>query len=219
MKPGPAIAQQLGPMGITMSQVISQVNEATQEFKGINVPVHLDINKKTKEFTIKVLSPPTSELIKKELGIEKASGDRLKTTMGNFSIEQAISISKTKMPNMLAKDFPAALKSVLGTCMALGVLVENKSGKEVIREIVEGKYKQEIESQKTETSPEKIKKLDEYLKEVQSKQEAEKKAEEEEKAAEEAKKAEAATTGPKEGEAAEEEPSEEEPEAVDKDKK
>jgi len=37
MKPGPVIAQQLGPMGINMGQVISKVNEATKEFKGLAV--------------------------------------------------------------------------------------------------------------------------------------------------------------------------------------
>ncbi len=37
MSPGPAVAQQLGPMGINMGQVISDVNEATSEFKGVPV--------------------------------------------------------------------------------------------------------------------------------------------------------------------------------------
>ena len=96
MSPGPAVAQQLGPMGINMGQVISDVNEATSEFKGVTVPVHLTVDPKTKEFSIKVLSPPTSELIKKELKIEKASGARMKQRVGNFAIEQVISITKQK---------------------------------------------------------------------------------------------------------------------------
>ena len=78
MTPGPAVAQQLGPMGINIGQVIADVNTATSEFKGVTVPVHLTVDSKTKEISIKVLSPPTSELIKKELKIEKASGERLK---------------------------------------------------------------------------------------------------------------------------------------------
>ena len=32
MTPGPAVAQQLGPMGVNMGKVISEVNEATHEF-------------------------------------------------------------------------------------------------------------------------------------------------------------------------------------------
>ena len=99
MTPGPAVAQQLGPMGINLGKVISDINTATLEFKGVTVPVHLDIDSKTKKINIKVLSPPTSELIKKELKIEKASGARLKQKVGNLAIEQVVSISKVKHKN------------------------------------------------------------------------------------------------------------------------
>ena len=53
MVPSPAIAQQLGPKGINIGKVISKINESTKEFKGMKVPVELDINEKTKEFTVK----------------------------------------------------------------------------------------------------------------------------------------------------------------------
>ena len=77
MKPGPAIGQRLGPLGINIGKVVQDVNKATKDFKGIKVPVELDI-KKDKTFSVNVLSPPTTELIKKELGIEKASGEAKK---------------------------------------------------------------------------------------------------------------------------------------------
>lgn len=192
MQPGPAVAQQLGPMGINLGKVISDVNTVTQDFKGINVPVHLDIDTKTKNFTIKVLSPPTSALLKKELKIEKASGERKKLNVGNLAIEQVIAVAKTKHPNMLAKEFISAVKSVIGTCMAIGTLIESKDPKEVLEEIEQGKYKSEIESQKTDVSPVKKKKLDLFFKKLQKTQESEIKKEEEEKAAAEEKKAKAA---------------------------
>lgn len=189
MTPGPAVAQQLGPMGVNMGQVISDVNTATLSFKGITVPVHLTINPETKEVSIKVLSPPTSELIKKELKIEKASGARLKQRVGNFAIEQVISIAKAKHNHMLSNDFMATLKSVIGTCQALGVLIENKEIKEILKEIAEGKYAEEISAQKTDVDPEKQKEIDSYFSSITEKQEAIKKAEEAEKAEEEEKKA------------------------------
>jgi|TARA_B100002003_G_scaffold239935_1_gene259863 large subunit ribosomal protein L11 len=189
MSPGPAVAQTLGPMGINMGQVISDVNSATGEFKGITVPVHIEVNSKTKEFSIKVLSPPTSELIKKELGIEKASGERLKQRVGNLAIEQLISISKAKHDSLLSNEFISTVKSVVGTCQALGVLIENKEASEIQNEIAEGKYSDEISAKKTEVDPEKKKELEEYFKNVELEQEAVRKAEEEEKAAEEEKKA------------------------------
>ena len=179
MSPGPAVAQQLGPMGINMGQVISDVNTATSEFKGVTVPVHLTVDPKTKEFSIKVLSPPTSELIKKELGIEKASGDRMKQKVGNFAIEQVISVAKSKHNSMLSNDFPATLRSVIGTCQALGVLIESKEPKEVLEEISEGKYKEEIEAQKTDVDSEKKEELDGFFAKIAEEQEAVKAAAEE----------------------------------------
>ena len=202
MSPGPAVAQQLGPMGINMGKVISDVNEATSAFKGITVPVHLTVDPQTKEFDIKVLSPPTSELIKKELKIEKASGERLKQRVGNMAIEQIISVAKAKHDSMLSNDFMATVKSVIGTCQALGVLIEDKEVKKIQEDIEEGKYKEEIEAQKTDVSPEKRKELDTFFATVAAEQEAVHKAEEAEKAAEEEAKA-AAAIGPEGAEGAE----------------
>jgi large subunit ribosomal protein L11 len=183
MKPGPAIAQQLGPMGINMGKVISEVNNATRNFKGMKVPVELDINEKTKEFTVKTFSPPTSELIKKELNLEKGSNDHKKIKVGNASIEDVIKIAKVKYQNMLEKDFKAAVKSILGTCASVGILVENTSPNELIRQVEEGKFDREINEQISETKPEKRKELNEYFKAVKKEQdirlEAEKKAAEE----------------------------------------
>ncbi len=194
MTPGPAVAQQLGPIGINIGKVIADVNTATSEFKGITIPVHLTINPETKEVLIKVLSPPTSELIKKELKIEKASSARLKQKVGNFTIEQVISIAKVKHNSLLSNTFIASVKSVIGTCQALGVLIESKDPKEVLQEIAEGKYKEEIEAQKTNIDPEKRKELDEHFAKIEAEQEAIRKAEEAEKAAEEEKKTEVATS-------------------------
>lgn len=199
MKPGPAIAQQLGPMGINIGKVISDVNEATKDFKGMQVPVNLDVDAKTKNYTIKVLSPPVSGLLKKELGIESGSGARKKSTVGNLAIEQIISVAKTKHGSMLAKDFLSAVKSVVGSAMSLGVLIESKDPQELIQDINEGKYDKEIKSQKTDVSAEKKAQLQDFFSKLKSQQEAVKKKEEEEKAAAEAEKAAAATAKPAAG--------------------
>lgn len=202
MKPGPAIAQQLGPMGINMGKVLSEVNAATASFKGMQVPVNLDVDPKTKTFTVKVLSPSVSALLKKELGIELGSGERKKVQVGNLAIEQIISVTMQKHSGMLAREFLSALRSVIGSAMAMGVLIESKDPKEVLQEIADGKYDKEIKSKKTEVSSEKKKELQAFFTQVQSKQKEAKAAEEAAKAAEEAAKAAAATAKPAEGAAA-----------------
>ncbi len=196
MKPGPAIAQQLGPIGINIGQVISKVNEATKEFKGMKVPVKLDINEKTKDFTVETSSPPTSELLKKELNLEKGTSDHRNIKVGNASIEDVIKITKIKYPNMLEKDFKTAVKSILGTCASIGILVENQGPNELIHKIDSGRFEKEINAQSTETDSEKRKRLDEHFTKLKEEQEA--KLEEERLAAEEA--AEAKAEEGKEGE-------------------
>ena len=125
----------------------------------------------TKKFEVKIFSPPVSELLKKELGITKGSGMQLKTVIANASIEQIISVAKTKMQNLLCKDMKSAVKVVAGTCVSLGVYIENKPAKETEKDIAAGKYDKEIAQLKTVTSPEKKKVLDDYFKEIQKKQE------------------------------------------------
>lgn len=184
MKPGPAIAQQLGPMGINIGKVIFDINNATKEFKGVKVPVELDINEKTKNFAVRVSSPPTSELLKKELKLEKGSNDHKNLIVGNASIEDIIKITKIKYSNMLEKNFQNAVKSVLGTCKSIGILVENKDPNELIKDVSEGKYDEEINKELTETPPEKRKKIDEFYAKIR--QEQDNKLKQAQKAAEEA---------------------------------
>jgi large subunit ribosomal protein L11 len=190
MKPGPAISQQLGPAGINLGQVISKVNEATANFKGLKVPVELDVNTKTKDFKIKVSSPPVSELMKKEIKLDKGSGLQAKEKVGNVSIEQVISVAKTKLPNMLCRDLKTAVKTVVGTCVSMGLLVENKNATDIVEDIDKGKYDKEISEEKTETSPEKLAELENYFKNIKTEQEKAAKAEEAAKEAAEAEKAE-----------------------------
>lgn len=191
MKPGPAVAQQLGPMGVNLGKVIEDVNSATAGFKGMKVPVELDVDAKTKNYTIYISSPPVAELIKKELGIAKASGQAGKTYVGNLGIEQVISIAKTKHSNMLAKDLSAAVNLVVGSCVSLGVLIEGKNAVEFQKDISQGVYSKEIKEEKTEVSQEKKQQLAGVFSETVAKQEAAAKAAEAAKAEE--KPAEAAT--------------------------
>lgn len=198
MKPGPALSQKLGPAGINLNEVISKVNEATQGFKGLKVPVELEVDLGTKEFEIKVSSPPMSELVKRELGIEKGSGTQKKMQVANASIEQIISVAKTKLPGLLAKDLKAAVKLVVGTCVSLGVLIENKPSVDVAKEVEAGIYDKEIQEEKTETSEEKKKELEEYFAKVNADQQKILKQETAEKEAEAEKKAKSTVEAPAE---------------------
>lgn len=187
MTPGPAVAQQLGPMGINMGKVISDVNSATSDFRGISVPVVLDIDVKTKEYKITVMSPPTSELLKKELGVEKTTGERMNIKSGVLAFERIIFVAQQKHENMLSTNFKSTVKSVLGTCQAMGILVDNKEIKEVMKNLEEGIYDAMINAKKTEVDEDKTKEIRSFWKIIEDKQKALLKSAEEEKKAKEKK--------------------------------
>ena len=171
MKPGPTLSQKLGPIGVNINKVIEKVNEVTKNFKGLKVPVELDVDPSTKDFEVTVFSPPVSELLKRELGIEKGSGLQLKQQRGNASIEQIISVAKTKFPNMLARDLKKAVKTVIGTCASLGILIENGPATDLGHQIDGGKFGKEIEEERTETPEDKKEKLKEYFEKIKIAQE------------------------------------------------
>lgn len=209
MKPGPVLSQKLGPLGIPLNEVIQKINDATNNFKGMKVPIEIEVNPSTKTFDVNVFSPPTSELLKKELGLEKGSGQQKKIKVANISIEQIISIAKTKSPNLLSKNLKAAVKIILGSCVSLGILVENKNPKEVEKEVGEGKYDNEINQEKTKTPEEKKKILDEFFSKIKAEQERILKIEEE--AAKSAEAAAPVTTATTEGKTGEIKPEEVKP--------
>ena len=147
--PGPSTAPKLSALGLNIGLVFKKINEATKEFEGMEVPVKIIVDKKTKEFEIEVGKPPTSSLLKKEAGIEvaKISEEDLKKGIkyvADIPFEKVLKVTKMKADELMGKDIKAKIKQVLGTCLSLHFKVDGKDPREVIREINEGKYDQKI---------------------------------------------------------------------------
>lgn len=147
---GPTTAPRISAYKLNIGEIFKQINEKTKEYSGMKVPVKIVIDKKEHSYEVVVGTPPVSSLIKKEIGIEvakiteeeKTAG---KTTTGNLTFDQVVKIAKRKQEEMLAKDLKAAVKQVVGAANSLtGVQVEGKRPKEVIKEIEEGKWDQQI---------------------------------------------------------------------------
>lgn len=132
---GPPLGPALGPLGLNLNQVIAAINEKTKDFDGMKVPIKLLVNPETKEFEVKVGTPPVSALVKKELGIEKAAQTPGEEIVGDLTMDQVRKVAKIKMENMLSYNEEAAMKEVLGTCVSMGVTIEGKSPKEVQKEL------------------------------------------------------------------------------------
>ncbi len=155
MKPGPTLSQKVGPTGISMNLVLQKINEATKDFEGMKVPVEVNLEPSTGKIEVSVFSPPAAELLKSEFKITKGSGVQKQVQVANASIEQIIAIAKTKSPNLLSTNLKAAVKTVVGSCGSLGILIENKFASEIEKDIDKGKYDKEISEGKTQPSQEK----------------------------------------------------------------
>ena len=137
---GPPLGPALGPMGVDIMQVVNTINDKTKEFKGMKVPVKVIIDPKTKNFEIKVGTPPASSLIFSELGLEKGSGSASTHKVGDLSVDQAIKVAKMKETNLLGKELKQKTKEIIGTCVSIGVTVEGKKPQEIQKAIDEGEY-------------------------------------------------------------------------------
>ncbi|HET6589715.1 MAG: 50S ribosomal protein L11 [Candidatus Nitrosocosmicus sp.] len=137
---GPPLGPALGPLGINILQVVNAINEKTKDFPGMKVPVKVEVDAETKQFVVEVGIPPTAALIFKEAGINKGSGTAGTDFVGNITMESIVKISKMKLDVSYAQTIKSSAKEIVGTCLSLGIKVEDKVAHEVYRDISEGKY-------------------------------------------------------------------------------
>lgn len=143
---GPPLGPALGPLGVNIMQVVNTINEKTKQFEGMKVPVKVIVDPKTKKFEIEVGTPPASSLILRELRLEKGSGSPGTHKVGNLTVDQAIKIAKMKYNDLMGKTLKEKTKEIIGTCTSMGITVEGKKPKEVIKMIDEGKFDSKFQS-------------------------------------------------------------------------
>ncbi|MFX1449580.1 MAG: 50S ribosomal protein L11 [Promethearchaeota archaeon] len=142
---GPPIGPKLGSTGANLLQIVKLINEQTKDYTGLKVPVKITVDTETKEFEVEVMSPPTSALILKELPeAEKGSGNPGGDKIGDLEFPIIVSIAKAKQEYLLAKDLKAAVKTVLGTCISLGVTVEGQDPRDIQKAIDQHEYDSKI---------------------------------------------------------------------------
>jgi len=139
---GPPLGPALGPLGVNIVAIVNKINEITKEYAGMKVPVKISVDTEEKTFEVTVGTPTASALIVAELKVEKGSGTPNSVKIGNLSMEQIVKIAKIKGPQLLAPTVKKATKELLGTCVSLGVTVEDKDPREVQKDIDAGNYEQ-----------------------------------------------------------------------------
>ncbi|HNS71618.1 MAG TPA: 50S ribosomal protein L11, partial [bacterium] len=111
--PAPPIGPTLAPYGISTQEFCSQFNERTREGQGILTPVVITIYD-DRSFDFITKTPPTSELIRRELKIKKGSARPNLDKVGKLTKEQIQKIVEIKMPDLNTTDPNQAAKIVAG---------------------------------------------------------------------------------------------------------
>jgi large subunit ribosomal protein L11 len=121
--PAPPVGTALGPQGINIMAFVKEFNARTQGQDTI-LPVEVTIFA-DKSFTFILKTPPTAELIKKELGLASGSGVPNKTKVGSVTKAQVRKIAEIKMPDLNCDSIDSAMAMVAGAARSMGVTVSD----------------------------------------------------------------------------------------------
>lgn len=121
--PAPPIGPALSQYGINIGDFTNQFNEKTQEDNGILTPVVLTIYK-DRSFSFELKTPPTSELIRRKLGIKKGSSVPNLKKVGKLTQKQIDEIIEIKKDDFNTTDREKAVKIIEGQANQMGVEIE-----------------------------------------------------------------------------------------------
>lgn len=120
---GPPVGSTLGQWGLNMMEFINPFNEATKEFMGKDIIVHLQVYE-DRTFTWNTLGQPVDDLIREKIGIKKGSGKPHSEKVGKITRKQLEEIAEVKMSTLNANDLDGAVKIIAGSARSMGVEVE-----------------------------------------------------------------------------------------------
>ena len=119
--PAPPVGTALGPQGINIMAFVKEFNARTQG-QDMILPVEVTIYA-DKSFTFILKTPPTAELLKKELGLASGSGQPNKNKVGQVTKAQLRKIAEVKMPDLNCDSIDSAMAMVAGAARSMGVTV------------------------------------------------------------------------------------------------
>jgi large subunit ribosomal protein L11 len=121
--PAPPVGPALGQHGLNIMGFCKEYNDRTSNQAGSIVPVEITVYE-DRTFTFITKTPPTSDLLKKALGLEKAGGRTGFETVGTLSKAKLREIASLKAKDLNANDIEAAERIIEGTARSMGIKVE-----------------------------------------------------------------------------------------------
>ena len=121
--PAPPVGPALGQHGLNIMAFCKEYNDRTANQAGSIVPVEITVYE-DRSFTFITKTPPTSDMIKKALTLEKASerpGHEVAATLSRAKVRE---IAEAKAKDLNANSIEAAERIIEGTARSMGIEVE-----------------------------------------------------------------------------------------------
>ncbi len=120
--PAPPVGPALGSHGVNIMEFCKAFNAKTQDKMGFIIPVEITVYK-DRSFTFILKTPPASDLVKKAAGIKSGAANSVKEVAGQITKAKVQEIAETKMADLNAATFEAAMSMIEGSCRSMGVKV------------------------------------------------------------------------------------------------
>ncbi len=121
--PAPPVGSALGQHGINIMAFCKDYNARTANQAGSIIPVEITVFE-DRSFTFVTKTPPASDLLKKALGVEKASGEAGQEIVGKLPREKIREIAELKAKDLNATSIEAAERIIEGTARSMGIEIE-----------------------------------------------------------------------------------------------
>jgi large subunit ribosomal protein L11 len=120
--PAPPVGTALGPHGLNLGEFCTKFNAATKAMGDDIIPLDLTIYE-DRTYSMKLKTPPASNLLMKAAGITKGSSKPLSEKVGKVKKSQIRAIAERKMPDLNTTDIESAMSQVAGTARQMGLEV------------------------------------------------------------------------------------------------
>lgn len=121
--PAPPVGPALGAHGVPIGEFVNQFNAATQDKRGMIIPVVVTVYK-DRSFTLEYKSPPAAVLLMKAAGVDKGAGRIGTEIVGSVNSDQLREIAEIKKEDLNAASTEAAMRIIAGTARSMGIEVE-----------------------------------------------------------------------------------------------
>ena len=121
--PAPPVGPALGQHGLNIMAFCKEYNERTSKQAGSIIPVEITVFE-DRSFTFITKTPPTTDLLKKALGIEKGASSSGHEEVGKLSRVQLREIAQLKAKDLNAITTEGAERIIEGTARSMGIEIE-----------------------------------------------------------------------------------------------